>query len=184
MKQNNRAGSRLFFIEFLIVIFFFLMISTVCLKLFARAHMITQEANALSMAQSVAASIAAAAEGSDGTADAVLAFFPEAEIVSPDAKPQQSAKSERTEPSLRSDSSLRTGSEAESAVSDSVLRMFFDRDFHTCSDSEAFYTLTALLSVDNSEKTALISIHDPDGGLLYELPVSFHKPQTKKEVLS
>lgn len=62
MNKDNRTGSRLFFIEFLIVLFFFLIVSTVCLRLFARAHMITQRADALSHAQAAAASAAAAVE--------------------------------------------------------------------------------------------------------------------------
>ena len=48
MKKQNRTGSRLFFIEFLIVLFFFLIVSAVCLKLFAHAHQITERAEAFS----------------------------------------------------------------------------------------------------------------------------------------
>ena len=62
MKENKRTGSHLFFIEFIIVLFFFLIVSTVCLRLFARAHGITQRADALSHAQAAAASVAAAME--------------------------------------------------------------------------------------------------------------------------
>lgn len=80
MNKNSRTGSRLFFIEFLIVLFFFLIISTVCLRLFSRAHLITRQANALSGAQAAAASVAAVLAESDGTPDAVAAFFPEAVI--------------------------------------------------------------------------------------------------------
>ena len=57
MKKQNRTGSRLFFIEFLIVLFFFLIISAVCLKLFAHAHQITERAEALSRGQAFAASV-------------------------------------------------------------------------------------------------------------------------------
>lgn len=80
MNKNSRTGSRLFFIEFLIVLFFFLIISTVCLRLFARAHMITRRANALSGAQTTAASVAAVIGGSDGSAEAVSSYFPEAMV--------------------------------------------------------------------------------------------------------
>lgn len=82
MSRKTRTGSRLFFIEFLIVLFFFLIVSTVCLKLFTRAHLITQRANALSHAQAAAASVAAAIEGTDGTPESVAAFFPEANVSS------------------------------------------------------------------------------------------------------
>lgn len=78
MNRNSRTGSRLFFIEFLIVLFFFLIISTVCLRLFTKAHMITRRANALSGAQTTAASIAAVIESGDGSAETVSSYFPEA----------------------------------------------------------------------------------------------------------
>ena len=59
MKKNSGKGSRLFLIEFLIVLFFFLIISTVCLQLFVKAHLITRRSEALSHAQAAAASVAA-----------------------------------------------------------------------------------------------------------------------------
>lgn len=58
MKKQHSGNSRLFFIEFLIVLFFFLIISTVCLKLFVKAHQITQHAEDLSHAQTLTASAA------------------------------------------------------------------------------------------------------------------------------
>lgn len=85
MKRNSRTGSRLFFIEFLIVLFFFLIISTVCLRLFTRAHTITQRSDALSHAQTVASSVAAVIEsGSTDVVSGILenatAFFPDASV--------------------------------------------------------------------------------------------------------
>lgn len=50
--------SRLFFLEFLIVLFFFLIISTVCIRLFAQAKAISDRAESLSQAQTAAASAA------------------------------------------------------------------------------------------------------------------------------
>lgn len=56
MKDQKRTGIRLFLIEFLIVLFFFFLVSAVCLKLFAAAHQTTAQAEALSYAQTLAAS--------------------------------------------------------------------------------------------------------------------------------
>lgn len=58
MHKKNTGNSRLFFIEFLIVLFFFLIISTICLKLFVQAHQITADSEKLSRAQILAASAA------------------------------------------------------------------------------------------------------------------------------
>lgn len=58
MHKKITENSRLFFIEFLIVLFFFLIISTICLKLFVQAHKITVDSENLSRAQSLAASAA------------------------------------------------------------------------------------------------------------------------------
>lgn len=85
MKHTSRTGSRLFFIEFLIVLFFFLIISTVCLRLFAAAHKTSQEADALSFAQTYAASLAELVEAGNGTPDSILDCYPPAIHVSSDS---------------------------------------------------------------------------------------------------
>lgn len=149
MDKNSRTGSRLFFIEFLIVLFFFLIISTVCLRLFVKSHTITMRANALSGAQSTAASVAAVISSGDGSAQSVASYFPEA---------------------------LAEGEQ---------LTLFFDKDFQAVdSGDNAFYTMTILLNpVSNQEKTGLISVSDREESILYELPVSFHRPLTREEAL-
>jgi hypothetical protein len=147
MNRNSRSGSRLFFIEFLIVLFFFLIISTVCLKLFSRAHQITARANALSGAQTTAASVAAVLSATDGPAEAVAAYFPDA------------------------------------MVSDTELSLFFDQDFQSLSDySAAAYLMTVTFS-DGTEKAAQITVTDYHHEVLYELPVSIHRPMTREEAL-
>lgn len=156
MKKNSHTGTHLFFIEFLIVLLFFLIISTVCLNLFVQAHTVTQEANALSFAQSFASSLAETIEGTDGTAHEVLSCFPEAVIL-----PEPSA-----------------GTDAE------TIALYFDRDFHSCGANTAFYTLEAVLCVENRRKTGDITICDKDGDTLYQLSVSFYQPLTAKEVVS
>jgi hypothetical protein len=80
MKRKNGAGANLFFIEFTIVLFFFLILSTICIRVFVYAHQVTQHAEAISHAQTLAASISEAVEGSDGSARSLLSFFPEAQI--------------------------------------------------------------------------------------------------------
>ena len=80
MKKNSGKGSRLFLIEFLIVLFFFLIISTVCLQLFVKAHLITRRSEALSHAQAAAASVAALIESGNDTPEKAASYFPEASI--------------------------------------------------------------------------------------------------------
>ena len=46
-STSNHSGTRLFFIEFLIVLFFFLIISTVCLRLFVQSHSMTKHTEEL-----------------------------------------------------------------------------------------------------------------------------------------
>ena len=57
-STSNHSGTRLFFIEFLIVLFFFLIISTVCLRLFVQSHSMTKHTEELFQAQEAAASVA------------------------------------------------------------------------------------------------------------------------------
>ena len=82
MNRNSRTGSRLFFIEFLIVLFFFLIISTVCLRLFVKSHTITQHSEALSHAQAIADSVASVIEQGAITPTEAASFFPDASVTS------------------------------------------------------------------------------------------------------
>lgn len=77
MKRRPRAGTNLFFIEFIIVLFFFLIVSTICIRIFLHSHQVTQNAEAISHAQTLAAGIAEVIEGTDGSGEALLAFYPE-----------------------------------------------------------------------------------------------------------
>ena len=167
MKKNPRMGSRLFFIEFLIVIFFFLIISTVCLRLFAAAHLTTRKASALSHAQQMASSIAELVEGGVTHADELPQYFPD------------SVPSETAATSADSES---TAASADASSTTSVA-FYYDRDFTPCSDGSAFYTVTAVLTISGSQKQVSIVTTDADGTVIYELPVSFHVPTTKKETI-
>lgn len=77
-KRRPQTGYGLFFIEFIIALFFFLLIGTICIRVFVYAHQVTQKADALSHAQALSASLAEAIEGSDGSGESLLAFFPDA----------------------------------------------------------------------------------------------------------
>lgn len=186
MKKNNRTGSRLFFIEFLIVLFFFLIVSTVCLRMFARAHTITRRADALSHAQAAASSAAAVFEnictdpdgatgGSDAQAilDLAAGLLPGAEVYT------------------------------------DGLCIFYDGEFQPCAIEEAAYALTASVqpgetiytltdaaqpeettqaptdtSRPGTQETGVsIEVRDSSQTLIYELSASFHRPLTGKEAL-
>ena len=68
----------LFFIEFLIVLFFFLIISTVCLRLFVQSHSMTKRTEELFQAQEAAASVAELLEAGGDSVSVLLTAYPEA----------------------------------------------------------------------------------------------------------
>lgn len=80
MKSStpNQSGTRLFFIEFLIVLFFFLIISTVCLRLFVQSHSMTRHTEELFQAQEAAASVAELLEAGGDATRVLLTAYPEA----------------------------------------------------------------------------------------------------------
>lgn len=180
MKRNNRTGSQLFFIEFIIVLFFFLIVSTVCLRLFARAHGITQRADALSHAQAAAASVAAVVEdvlsenandpGMSGKdiLESVAGYLPGASL---SALPDDPSASEG-------------------------LVIFYDKEFQTCAADNARYLLTAALEPADGQngsdhtagqnetgETLTVSVTDYDHTPVYELSAAFHRPMTREEAL-
>lgn len=159
MKRNSRTGSRLFFIEFLIVLFFFLIISTVCLRLFAQAHSVTQHSEALSHAQVLASSVAAVIEeGKDaapiaaddemaGLVESAVSYFPDA------------------------------------SVTENGFFITYDQNFNPCPAKKAFYTLAVTMKLVDRKISADIVIETYDHSVLYKLPVSFSVPLTRGEVL-
>lgn len=154
MKRNNRTGPRLFFIEFLIVLFFFLIISTVCLRLFAHAHMITQRADALSHAQTSAASVAAAVESIVNSTDGNINIL---EAAAP----------------------LLSGADL---ISDGLM-IPYDRDFQPCAVQDAYYMLTASVDTSDQKVFLNISVDDYYHESIYELSAAFYSPLTRKEAL-
>ena len=77
-STSNHSGTRLFFIEFLIVLFFFLIISTVCLRLFVQSHSMTKHTEELFQAQEAAASVAELLEAGGDSVSVLLTAYPEA----------------------------------------------------------------------------------------------------------
>ena len=71
-STSNHSGTRLFFIEFLIVLFFFLIISTVCLRLFVQSHSMTKRTEELFQAQEAAASVAELLEAGGDSVSVLL----------------------------------------------------------------------------------------------------------------
>ena len=173
MKKNARTGSRLFFIEFLIVIFFFLIISTFCLRLFVAARLTTQKASALSHAQQMASSIAELVEGGVTRADELPEYFPDDVYeVAPDSGAAETAATSAGSESTSADASATTS-----------VAFYYDREFTPCSKGGAFYTVTASLTLSGSQKQVTVVTKDADGTVIYELPVTFHVPATKKETI-
>lgn len=168
MKRNDRTGSHLFFIEFIIVLFFFLIVSTVCLRLFARAHGITAHADALSHAQAAAASVAAVVEevlpaSDSGNAKNILEsatqYLPDAALSALPDDP--------------------TGQDG--------LVIFYDKAFQTCTADDARYMLAATLapaddSLDGKSELS-VSVTDYRHAPVYELSVILYRPTTREEAL-
>lgn len=77
MRKKYRTGPNLFFIEFIIALFFFLIVSTICVRVFVHAHLTTLNAEALSFAQTASSSVAEAIEASGGDEKALSGFFPQ-----------------------------------------------------------------------------------------------------------
>lgn len=173
MKKNSRTGSRLFFLEFLIVIFFFLIISTICLKLFVSAKLMTQNAAALSRAQQISSSIAELFESSASTEASRYSFY------------DSDRQTDKTDP-------LFSGSQivaeilaifpqyvCEPSAQNASANCFFDRNFEPCEKEKAFYTINVSVQIQENDMQLSITALDHSQTLLYELPVTFHTPFTK-----
>ena len=164
MKKSNETGVRLFFIEFLIVLFFFLIVSTICLRLFTRAHLITRRADELSHAQAVASSTAAAIEYAAGNLQ---------------IKEYEPADDASDDPYLTAAAEILPGAE----LTSDGLSIAYDKEFQPCSIEEAGYMLMATVDHTQTDSLANIVVENYDHELIYELSATFHRPMTRKEAL-
>ena len=80
MKRKKQAGSSLFLMELILVLFFFLLTSAVCIQVFAKAYSISHSSLEFSHAQSLCASAAEVFSGTDGSPEAFLEKFPDGKI--------------------------------------------------------------------------------------------------------
>ncbi|MCD7814293.1 MAG: hypothetical protein LUH20_09670 [Lachnospiraceae bacterium] len=187
MKKQASDKSRLFFIEFLIVLFFFLIIGTVCLRVFVAAHSTTRDADALAHAQSTAASIAEVLEAGESIEE----YFPEAILISEESSSEAVNAGDRTSGESREESGETTeksnpGDEGteEDSVRKAIYEITWDSDFQACDADDAFYTLNLELTTEDHNQTARITVIDRAGDTLYELSAAFHLPLTREEALS
>ncbi|MCC8101230.1 MAG: hypothetical protein LIP11_02895 [Clostridiales bacterium] len=158
MKKQASNSSRLFFIEFLIVLFFFLIIGTVCLRVFAAAYSVTRDANALANAQSTAASIAEVLEAGEN----IEKYFPEAMLIS--------------------ESETLVSGEDDSQTA--IYEITYNSEFQESDANNAFYTLNLAVTAEDHNQTAQITVVDRTGETLYELSVTYHLSLTREEALT
>lgn len=79
MKRGTARRSSLFLLELLIAILFFSLASAVCIQLFVKAHVQTQDTRILNMAMNQAQNAAEGIRGTDGSLLAVSGLFPTSE---------------------------------------------------------------------------------------------------------
>ncbi len=81
MTRLKHSRSSLFLIELIIAILFFSAGSAVCIRAFSQAWLMSREAADLSFASAQVSSAASAVRYTDGSAEALRAYFPETEAL-------------------------------------------------------------------------------------------------------
>jgi hypothetical protein len=77
MQQEKGSKVRLFLAELIIVLFFFLLVSTVCVQIFAKSFALSRSSKELSHAQSLCASFWEAINGTDPLFSSLSSLFPD-----------------------------------------------------------------------------------------------------------
>lgn len=171
MHHKNRT-SRLFFIEFLIVLFFFLIVSTLCLRLFIYARQITDKAAALSHAQAEAASVAEIISASDGSMEDLLLHYPGA-----------ASSDDTLTQTFDRDFVPCTPEEGYYTMTVFLYSSGTATDGMTMNMARPGVPQTRILD-PVTEKNADIHITGRNQEELYTLSIAFHEPLTREEVLS
>lgn len=77
MKRSAGSRTRLFLLEFIIVLFFFMLVCAVCVRIFSLAELTSKKSKNLSISQNLAQSFAEAWKGSDGSFAEMKELLPE-----------------------------------------------------------------------------------------------------------
>lgn len=77
MKNDHTHKSSLFLMELILAIAFFTIASAVCMQLFVKSHLLGNETRELNQAVNLATSAAESFRQCDGSAEELLALFPE-----------------------------------------------------------------------------------------------------------
>ncbi|HKM20823.1 MAG TPA: hypothetical protein VJZ01_02135 [Lachnospiraceae bacterium] len=86
--NRNKSKSSLFLMEMIVTILFFSIASAICVRLFAESHILSKQADELNMAVAVSQSFVEVVRGTDGSMDALLEQFPNAERINNDVLEQ------------------------------------------------------------------------------------------------
>ncbi len=185
----KHSRSSLFLMELIMAILFFSLTSAVCIRLFVRAHTISQDTinqnNALTQAQNLAETWLAT-EGDMSELTALLAvsggILPE---VTPEGLTFSEGSSEDTLSKTASSADFR--SQSTPSTGSICLRLYFDSDWKPCllAPSDTPFYMAELTSPENSVSSsahmisALIRICSSDGSELYRLELVHHIAEKK-----
>ncbi len=172
MKHNTGTQKRssLFLIELMISIFFFAIASSVCIQLFAKAKLITDETSARNQALLQAQSAASVFYAGGGTLRLIPEAFPEATAISASASVTAEDAKNAKDPSALSGETLES------------YEILFDKSWTPCAPTEdAAWRMTVSVFAAPEEKlsTADISVFGMEkGDTVYQLQVQYHGPQS------
>lgn len=177
----KHSRSSLFLMELIMAILFFSLTSAVCIRLFVRAHTISQDTinqnNALAQAQNLAEAWLAA----EGEASGLTTLLSASGDILPELTP-----AEGTLPGDSSEGTPPTDAASEGIAAGSCYRLHFDSDWQPCASvpSGEPYYVAELTSYDSAESSsdpssghmirALIRICTDDGSELYRLELVHH----------
>ena len=146
---NNRSG--LFLLEIMIAILFFAMVSAVCLRSFAKAHTLSQEASDINQAMSHMENVAELLKSADS---AVL------------------DDSDQTTTLLNTEYAL-------VSMNQKQYVLYFDKDWQNCSKDDAFYVISIEDDTKSTENThirnyTIASYTVSDNSLIEQLPLTLY----------
>lgn len=80
--HRSKSKSSLFLMEMIVTLLFFSIAGAICVQLFVQAHILSKQADELNMAVAVSQSFVEVMRGTDGSMDALLEQFPDADRIS------------------------------------------------------------------------------------------------------
>jgi len=164
--------------ELILAILFFSIASAVCVQIFVKSHMLSNDSRALNHAVNECASIAEVIDTAGSIPDCtslLKTVYPDGIFPESASGTSKTSDASETAPETTASGTLAATSATTSATTSAAVFLFYyDDNFYPCTEETHSYTLSLHLSQEDCTLTARMDFTGASGESIYELETKYH----------